>query len=384
MLTKLLLLTTLVCIANCGINNIPEYDPTERIIDCTNGKDAADTCDVMLVVESLMSMAYFDITKESRLRSYRVAFNSTGNFMPLINPGGDISTFVAPIQTDGHFRTIITINAQMPGPTIIAHHNQTLNITVFNKLRNVEGIAIHWHGIHQTGTPEADGVAYITQNPILPQRSFTYTFQASPAGTHWYHAHSGEQRTDGLYGAFIVKDTLPGYENLKDSPDEHTLLLMDWQREASLDILLKHHTRARFFKETPINDPPYAEYEQYSLTFGPDYLGVSPIPFWSGIINDKGRFYNERGQPNIVSPNCDNLNCFNVIQGHQYRFRLIGAQSIFRYRFSIEGHSLTVVASDGSPIDDIEGVDYVIINPAERYDIIVYANNRAKKFLDLG
>ena len=44
----------------------------------------------------------------------------------------------------------------MPGPTIIAHNNQTLNITVFNELRNGEGIAIHWHGIHQTGTPEAD------------------------------------------------------------------------------------------------------------------------------------------------------------------------------------------------------------------------------------
>ena len=224
MLTKLLLVTTLICFANCGINNIPKYDPTERVIGCTDGKGATDTCDVMLVVESLTFMTYFNIGKESReLTSYRVAFNSTGNFMPLINPNRDISKFVPPIQTDGHFRTIITINAQMPGPTIIAHHNQMLNITVFNELQNVEGIAIHWHGIHQTGTPEADGVAYITQNPILPQRSFTYTFQASPAGTHWYHAHSGEHRSNGLYRAFIVKDTLPGYENNNDSPNEHTL-----------------------------------------------------------------------------------------------------------------------------------------------------------------
>lgn len=380
MLTKLLLLTTLVCIGNCGINNIPKYDPFERVIDCTNGKNAMDTCDVMLVVESLTSMTYFNITKESReFISYRVAFNSTGNLVPLINPNRDISKFVPPIQTDGLFRTIITINAQMPGPTIIAHHNQTLNITVYNELRNVEGIAIHWHGIHQTGTPEADGVAYITQTPILPQRSFTYTFKASPAGTHWYHAHSGEQRTDGLYGAFIVKDTLPGYENVNDSPDKHTLLLMDWQRETSLNLFLKHYTRTRFFRESTIDDPPYTEYERYTRTYGPDDIGVSPIPFWSGIINDRGRFYNNDGLPNIVNPNCGNLNCFNVSQGSQYRFRLIGAMSIFTYRFSIEGHKVTVVASDGSPIDGIGGVDYVIVNPGERYDIIVHANNTEQR-----
>jgi len=45
-----------------------------------------------------------------------------------------------PIQTDGHFRPLITINGQMPGPTII---------TVYNELKNVEGISIHWHGMHQ-------------------------------------------------------------------------------------------------------------------------------------------------------------------------------------------------------------------------------------------
>ena len=56
----------------------------------------------------------------------------------------------------------------MPAPTIIAHYDQTLNITVFNELGNAEGIVIYWHGIYQRGTSEADGVAYVTHNPILP------------------------------------------------------------------------------------------------------------------------------------------------------------------------------------------------------------------------
>ena len=33
------------------------------------------------------------------------------------------------------------------------------------------------------------------------------------------------------------------------------------------------------------------------------------------------------------------------------------------------------MASDGSPINSIEDVDYVIVSPGERYDIIVHANN---------
>ena len=127
---------------------------------------------------------------------------------------------------------------------------------MFNELGNVEGIAIHWHRVHQRGAPEADGVPYITQNPILPLHSYTYTFKASPAGTHWYHAHSGEQRLDGLYGAFIVKDTLPGNVYDYDYPEEHTLILMDWQRQPALDIFRLFYTEVGFLKETAVDDPP--------------------------------------------------------------------------------------------------------------------------------
>jgi len=32
-----------------------------------------------------------------------------------------------------------------------------------------------------------------------------YEFKAEPAGTYWYHAHTGMQFTDGLRGPLIVK-----------------------------------------------------------------------------------------------------------------------------------------------------------------------------------
>ena len=49
-------------------------------------------------------------------------------------------------------------------------------IHVRNKLLS-DSAAIHWHGIHQRGTPWMDGVGYITQCPIGPGQTFTYKFK---------------------------------------------------------------------------------------------------------------------------------------------------------------------------------------------------------------
>ena len=364
MLGKIILLANLIITANCGSNNLPMID-TRKVIDCTDGMAVTDICKIMLVVEPLTSMTYYNITPDMReLRGHRAAFDSNGKLMVLRNFSGGIPPIF--IQGDGHFRPIITINGQMPGPTIIAHENQNLSITVFNELKNVEGISIHWHGMHQRGTQEADGVAYITQLPILPGQQYTYNFSAFPAGTQWYHAHSGAQRTDGMYGAFIVRDTLPDLYD-RDYPDQHTFLLIDWQRESSIDIFYTIGSSLGYWQKLPS-----CNYTRHTVTRSSDNTEVGPTPFWSAIINDKGRHYDESGQPN-TGPN--NLNYFNVSQGSRYRFRLIGAQGLYAFRFSIEDHKMTVVATDGNPIAPIENVDYVIINTGERYDVVVYANS---------
>ena len=96
-------------------------------------------------------------------------------------------------------------------------------------LLTTEETSIHWHGMHQHNTPWMDGVGYISQCPIQAGASFRYIFKATPAGSFWYHSHSGPQRTDGLFGALIVRekqipDGLPAF---KDMPGEHTLTLLD-------------------------------------------------------------------------------------------------------------------------------------------------------------
>lgn len=58
--------------------------------------------------------------------------------------------------------------------------------------------------IRQLKTPWYDGVPGVSQCPIAPGKTFTYTFQADQFGTSWYHLHYSAQYTDGLYGPVVI------------------------------------------------------------------------------------------------------------------------------------------------------------------------------------
>ncbi len=69
-----------------------------------------------------------------------------------------------------------------------------------------------------------DGVPGLTQDPIAPGETFTYTFVASPSGSYLYHSHVGLQLDRGLLGALIIEETTPhvSYDR------EYTLVLDDF------------------------------------------------------------------------------------------------------------------------------------------------------------
>jgi iron transport multicopper oxidase len=72
-------------------------------------------------------------------------------------------------------------------------------VNLQNNLGN-QTTSLHFHGMYQQGTTVYDGGTGIAQCPIMPGDSFTYTFTANPAGTHWYHSHDQGQYPDGLRG----------------------------------------------------------------------------------------------------------------------------------------------------------------------------------------
>jgi L-ascorbate oxidase len=55
-------------------------------------------------------------------------------------------------------------------------------------------ISMHWHGLHQKGTPFMDGVPYITQCPIDFGNTFRYRFMARKPGSFLYHSHAGNTK----------------------------------------------------------------------------------------------------------------------------------------------------------------------------------------------
>ena len=287
-----------------------------------------------------------------------------------------------PMTVDGRtYRLYIAVNGRIPGPTLIVTEDQIVQVDVFNQLTS-EGVTIHWHGMFQRSTPWMDGVASLSQIPIVPGGSFRYIFKASPAGTHWYHSHLGAQRTDGLFGGLIVReknDTQQraveaiGLGPFLDIPNQHTLTLIDWQRESSLSLFVQIHSTLGFYPNKPLGEVPREDRDQLYTprTVSTDGIEVGPVPYWSGLINGRGRY--DRSTYSILST-------FSVTPGMSYRFRLIGAQSLYAYSFEIEGHQLTVVATDGHFIQP-QTVDYIIIHTGERYDFILNATQPVNNYL---
>ncbi|MEF3309439.1 multicopper oxidase domain-containing protein [Paenibacillus sp. GYB004] len=101
-----------------------------------------------------------------------------------------------------------TYNGTIPGPTVRCTEGDIVRVKFINQSSHPH--SIHFHGIHPTNM---DGL-----EAILPGDSFTYEFEAKPAGMQVYHCHVAPLARHihkGLYGNFIidpVKPRLPAKE----------------------------------------------------------------------------------------------------------------------------------------------------------------------------
>ncbi len=122
----------------------------------------------------------------------------------------------------------IVINDGIPGPEIRAKLGDTIRVNVENLL----GVptTMHFHGMTQFRTPFMDGDEMVSNCPIQPGYSHTYEFVAHPAGTTFYHSHSGSQRVSGMTGPLIVEDQ---DEPFADAPDR-LVFIQDWYNQVSL------------------------------------------------------------------------------------------------------------------------------------------------------
>ena len=223
-------------------------------------------------------------------------------------------------------------NGVVPGPEIRVPFGQRVRIVVKNALP--DATTVHWHGID---VPNAmDGVPDVTQAPIEPGASFTYEFDAIPAGrdsaggTFLYHSHVDEDRQFGLglSGAFVIEPKRPqGYDV------EKTVMIQEWNLDAATG-----QTR------------PAMEME-----------GMFPNFF---TLN--GRSY----------PATETV---TLKRGQRALFRLVGAGSL-SHPMHLHGTDFTVVAKDGHPLRSPYKADVIQVGSGERYDI-AFAVDRPGKWV---
>ncbi|XP_053649062.1 uncharacterized protein [Cherax quadricarinatus] len=244
------------------------------------------------------------------------------------------------IPADGVARPLLAVNRQLPGPAIQVCEGDRVVVDVFNdQLSDTE--TIHWHGHHMRRFQYYDGVPFITQCPI--QKFFRYDFLATTPGTHWWHSHTGVHRAEGVFGAFVVRQTQDLYLDTYDvdSPD-HVLVLQDWLHKSALEKFSgrHHHTQDDF---------------------------ASAI-----LINGKGRNYTNMvdGFVETKTP----LEVVMVTPKLRHRLRLINAGSLnCPLVVSVDNHTLTIIATDGEKIVPFT-TNSLVIYSGERFDVVLKAD----------
>ncbi|KAF2477172.1 uncharacterized protein BDR25DRAFT_251761 [Lindgomyces ingoldianus] len=251
----------------------------------------------------------------------------------------DFNVAYQTIAPDGVTRNALTVNGQFPGPLVEANWGDWILLRVTNDLTN-EGTALHAHGLFQQATPWYDGVPAVAQCPLTPNGGkLDMLFRADRYGTSWYHSHYSAQYSGGAQGPMIIH----GPKHAEYDIDIGPVLLTDWY---------------------------HADY--YTLVQN-TMAGNFP-PSNNNLINGKMQ-YPCANTTLPCNPNAG-ISKFRFQSGKKHLLRLINTGAEGTQKFSIDNHTLTVVAQDFIPIEPYT-TNVVTLGIAQRADVIVEATGDA-------
>ncbi|KOS20885.1 Laccase-2 [Escovopsis weberi] len=248
------------------------------------------------------------------------------------------------LAPDGYERDVLLVNGAFPGPLIEANWGDTIQVTLHNELPD-EGTALHWHGFLQKGTPWEDGVPAISQCPVAPGECFTYQFKASLYGTSWYHSHYSSQYAGGLVGPIIIH----GPRTYEYDVDLGPIMLSDWYHDNHQDLVKK--------VLTPNLPPGPPVFSDNNLINGKNNFNCSLM-----ALGDQAACVNNAG-----------LSKFRFQSGKTHLLRLVNVGAEALQRFSIDGHTMTVVSNDFVDIEPYE-TKVVTLGVGQRSDVLVTAD----------
>jgi FtsP/CotA-like multicopper oxidase with cupredoxin domain len=136
-----------------------------------------------------------------------------------------------------------------PGPPLVLRRDETVEITVVNRL--AEATSIHWHGMeldsYYDGVHGYSGLGTRVTPLIEPGKTFVVRFTPPRTGTFIYHTHLHDHRQlpSGLYGAMLVVD--PAAPGQAFDPDvDHVFVLGSAGRELDAPAVLNGTRDPRF------------------------------------------------------------------------------------------------------------------------------------------
>jgi len=271
----------------------------------------------------------------------------------------DLEIAELPVNFTGKRRIATAVNGAVPAPVLRLREGDTVTLRVRNRLKEMS--SIHWHGVILPA--EMDGVPGISFPGIAPGETFTYRFELRQAGTYWYHAHTLAEQT-GLYGAIIVEPRAP----TGPAPDrDYAILLSDWSDEPPLQIFT--------------NLKKLSSYYNFAQPTAGDFLkDVGKLGFGEALA--RRRMWNRsRMNPTDYSdvsaatytylmngtPPAGNWTAI-AAPGERVRLRFVGAGTATFFDVRLPGVPLTVVSTDGQPVEPVT-VEEFRIGPGETYDV---------------
>ncbi|MGG1445413.1 multicopper oxidase family protein [Brevibacillus laterosporus] len=261
-----------------------------------------------------------------------------------------------------------TFNNSVPGPEIRVKVGDTVKINLKNELE--EPVSIHWHGYPVPN--DMDGIPGVTQDAVVPGKTFTYEFEATVPGTYWYHSHqdSVNQLDKGLYGSLIVEDPNDNYDR------DYTLVLDEWMSSGSMDM--ETNTSDSNQTNKSMEGMDHSKMNMGDMS-GMDHsqMNMSDMEAMKGHDMSMYDVYTINGKTGGA------IDKLVVKEGEKVRIRLINA-GYLTHTMHLHGHEFKVIASDGQPVNSPAVItdQGIAIAPGERYDIEFTANNPGSWLLE--
>ncbi|KAI5302841.1 laccase, multicopper oxidase, benzenediol:oxygen oxidorectuctase [Ascosphaera pollenicola] len=172
---------------------------------------------------------------------------------------------------------------------------------------------------------------------IPPGETMTYRWRATQYGSTWYHSHWSLQFSEGLYGPLIIHGPATADYDVDLGP----VFISDW------------------YHQTAFTTWAQAERQAVGVVVQSD----------TGLINGKNKWDTFIGDYEV----------FEFEQGKKYLLRIIAVQTDSWMRFAIDGHTLTVIATDLVPIRPFR-TSSLNIAPGQRYDVVVEADAAVENY----